>query len=102
MSFDLKLASFITQFVESQELRDIISNLDDKYKNYSGKDIVESGDINILKYLKYRGGPLDIEKIIFWSYVLNKQQFIEYCNNNFPKKDIIENKLDAYSYTGKK
>lgn len=99
-SSSLQLRCLTEQFVDNQKFKDMFRKFDEEYFKLKPREIVENYNVDVLKYTIFRNFNKKPREIIFWSYVLNKEQFIEFCKNNFPNLFVKTVKLEAYAYLG--
>jgi len=96
----LQLRCLTEQFVDNQKFKDMFRKFDAEYFKLKPREIIENYNVDVLKYVIFRNFNKKPREIIFWSYVLNKKQFIEFCKNNFPNLFVKTIKLEAYAYLG--
>lgn len=102
MELSLQLRAFVTQFVESQEISDLINRFDKKFITLPEKEIIEIGNLDIVKYIHYRRILKNYTELIFWSFVYGKQNFIDFLSLHINTDLVKKNKLYSFAYTGEK
>jgi len=102
MELSLQLRTFVAQFVENQEISDLINRFDKKFITLTEKEIIEIGNLDIVKYIHYRRILKNYAEFIFWSFVYDKQNFIDFLSLHINADLVQKNKLYAKAYKGKK